>query len=410
MAPPVRERMARVRGPTVDRTEVHGSRATFDPRAFDGPVVLVAGNAWDGLGSSDRHLARHLAAHVPVLYVDPPMRWWSTIPSGPTVVHPGVLRITPRVPPAMYRTGLHHLLHHLVAHAVNDTLDALRTHSSAVVVACPSPILSVLPATRRVLYATDDWVAGAQLMGVPSARTTRVQVQQAATADLVIAVSDVLADQYRARGHHHVVVIPNGCDLDTLADVDEQPLPDDVQLPHPITGLLGHLSDRVSLDHLEAVADRRLSLMLVGPRQDHFGGARFDDLVRRSNVCWVGERHYEQMPSYLRLIDAGLTPYRSSPFNQASSPLKTIEYLAAGRGSVSTNLSGIRAFHNDEVTIADAPQDFADAVERTLAGPRTRGLMETRRASVAQHDWALRAEEVLAALDLPLRTGPRRPR
>ena len=122
--------------------------------------------------------------------------------------------------------------------------------------------------------------------------------------------------------------------------MDEQAIPDDVHLPHPIAGLLGHLSDRISLDHLEAVADRSLSLVLVGPRQNHFGGARFDDLVRRPKVCWVGERQYEQVPAYLRLVDVGLTPYSSSPFNQASSPLKTIEYLAAGRGSVSTDLSG----------------------------------------------------------------------
>jgi teichuronic acid biosynthesis glycosyltransferase TuaH len=394
-----------MRGQILDAMVEPGDGTGIDARAFDHPVVLVAGNAWDGLASSDRHLARHLAAHVPVLYVDPPTRWWSSAPSTPSVVHPGVLRITPRVPPAMYRAGLHRLLHHLVARSVNDALAALRTTSSAVVVATPSPILSVLESPRRVLYATDDWVAGARLMGVPPRRTDQVRALHAASADVVIAVSDVLADQYRARGHRQVLVIPNGCDLDTLADVDRQPLPEDVRLPHPVAGLLGHLSERVSLDHLEAVAGRSLSLLLVGPRQDHFGGARFDTLVRRPNVCWVGERHYEQIPSYLRLVDVGLTPYRSSPFNQASSPLKTIEYLAAGRGSVSTDLNGIRAFHTDEVTIADSPQAFADAVQRTLAVPRTSELADRRRAAVAQHAWALRAVEVLAALDLPERHG-----
>lgn len=381
----------------------------YAPR-FTDPIVVIAGKAWDRWGSSDRHLARHLAAHTPVLYVDPPVRWWSTSQSGPTVVHPGVLRITPRVPPGMYRTGLHHLLHHLVAHALNGALAALQTKASAVIVACPSPILSVLTAPRRVLYATDDWVAGARLMGVPRRRIHRVQALQAASADLVIAVSKVLADQYLARGHPRVMVIPNGCDLSTLADVDKQPIASDVHLPPPIAGLLGHLSERISLDHLEAVANRPLSLLLVGPRKNHFGGERFDDLVRRPNVCWIGERQYEQIPSYLRLIDVGLTPYRSSAFNQASSPLKTIEYLAAGRGSVSTDLTGIRAFHTDEVSITDTPQEFADAVQRTIEVTRTPELMEKRRAAVAQHDWALRAGEVLAALELPKRHAPHGPR
>lgn len=403
MADPVRERVARVTRPVVEARDRVGSEALADAPAFNDPIVIIAGNAWDGLGSSERHLARHLAAQTPVLYVDPPVGWWSPPSPGPTVVHPGVLRITPRVPPGMYRPGLHHLLHHLVAGALNDALDAQRTEASAVVVACPSPILSLVTAPRRVLYATDDWVAGAHLMGVSPRRILRVQARQAATADVVIAVSEVLADQYRALGHPRVIVIPNGCDLSTLADVDEHPIPTDVHLPGPIAGLLGHLSERISLDHLEAVADRALSLMLVGPRPDHFGGGRFEALVRRPNVCWVGERHYEQIPSYLRLIDVGLTPYGASAFNQASSPLKTIEYLAAGRGSVSTDLTGIRAFHTDEVCITDSPEGFADAVQRSLGITRTPELMARRRASVAQHDWALRAGEVLAALALPER-------
>jgi teichuronic acid biosynthesis glycosyltransferase TuaH len=112
-------------------------------------------------------------------------------------------------------------------------------------------------------------------------------------------------------------------------------------------------------------------LLLVGPRQDGYGGTRFDELVKRSNVCWVGERSYAQIPSYLRLIDVGLTPYASSLFNNASSPLTTLEYLAAGRGSVSTDLPGVRAFATDQVTIATTPESFADAVQRTMQVPRT---------------------------------------
>lgn len=370
------------------------------------PIVIVSGNQWDGVGSSERHLALRLAEHRPVIFVERPVQTWSLPGHSTDVPVPGVLRVIPKVPRGMYRPGLNSFLQHLIANAVTATLRDLRTTASAVIVACPSTILSVLSAPRRVLYATDDWAAGAELMGLPRSRMLKVQDRHVASADVVITVSEVLAAQYRALGHRNVVVIPNGCDVGTLAGVDHIPAAADVRLRHPMAGLVGHFSERISLPHLEAVADRPLSLLLVGPRQDSYGGSRFDELVKRPNVCWVGERPYTEIPPYLRLIDVGLTPYASSSFNRASSPLKTLEYLAAGRGSVSTDLPGVRAFGTDQITIADTPESFADAVQRTLDVPRTRETVATRHEAVASHSWALRALDVLAALDMkpcPLR-------
>jgi teichuronic acid biosynthesis glycosyltransferase TuaH len=375
------------------------------------PIVVVSGNQWDGMGSSDRHLALRLAEHAPIVFVDKPTQTWLLPGHSSDVPVPGVLRVIPKVPPGMYRPGLNSLLPHLIARAVTSTLNDLRTTASAIIVACPAPILSVLTAPRRVLYTTDDWAAGAELMGVPRSRLIKVRASQVACADVVIAVSEVLADQYRALGHRKVVVVPNGCDLELLAGVDEVPAATDVHLPPPVAGLLGNLSERISLSHLEAVADRSVSLLLVGPRQNGYGGVRFDELVKRPNVCWVDERPYAEIPSYLRLIDVGLTPYAPSSFNRASSPLKTLEYLAAGRGSVSTDLPGVRAFGTDQVTIADTPESFAAAVEASLRVPRTPGIVAARQNAVAPHSWSRRALQVMDALDLKpnLQTMPATP-
>jgi teichuronic acid biosynthesis glycosyltransferase TuaH len=363
------------------------------------PIVIVAGNKFDGLGSSDRHLALRLAEHAPVIFVDPPSSGCSRPGHTTDVPFPGILRITPTLPRGMYRPGFNQLLPHLVARTVRSTLAALHTEASSVIVACPLPILSLIPARRRVLYATDDWLAGADLMGLPRRRILRVQAQQLASADIVITVSDVLGRRYSALGHSRVVVVPNGCDIERLAGVEDVARADDVQLQGPIAGVVGNLSERISLSHLEAVADRQLSLLLIGPRRQNYGGERFDELVRRPNVQWVGERPYAEMSSYLQLIDVGLTPYGSSRFNRASSPLKTIEYLAAGRGSVSTDLPGVRAFDTEQVTIANSPEGFADAVQRSLRIARTPQLVSDRHAAVAPHNWTLRALDVLNVLE-----------
>ena len=46
----------------------------LDPRRrhWDGLVVLCAANNWDEVKLADRHMAEHLSAYAPVLYVDPP--------------------------------------------------------------------------------------------------------------------------------------------------------------------------------------------------------------------------------------------------------------------------------------------------------------------------------------------------
>jgi teichuronic acid biosynthesis glycosyltransferase TuaH len=40
---------------------------------WDGLVTICAANGWDTVKVADQHLAEHLARHVPVLYVDPPV-------------------------------------------------------------------------------------------------------------------------------------------------------------------------------------------------------------------------------------------------------------------------------------------------------------------------------------------------
>ena len=65
---------------------------------------------------------------------------------------------------------------------------------------------------------------------------------------------------------------------------------------------------------------RQGSLLLVGPRQATFEIAKLDRLLASPNVQWVGAKNFQELPSYLRVIDVGLTPYSQSDFNRASFP------------------------------------------------------------------------------------------
>ncbi len=377
------------------------------PGDWDGLVVFGAGTSWDGVWFPEKHVAARLPAHAPVLYVDPPISPLTSrrMPElagaleGPRLrlIRPGLARLTPVVLPGMRRVGMGGVTEALTRRALRGAVRALGARVRAVVMACPDVLFGECREELRVVYATDDFVAGAALMGVGERRVRRNVGRLAAQADLAVGASAALVEQWEGLGVRSVLV-PNGCDDRLYAGTDEAPWPEDVDLPPPIAGFIGHLSERIDVALLEAVAERGHSLLLVGPRQPTFELDRVERLLALPNVRWVGAKPFESLPSYLRLIDVGLTPYADSAFNRASFPLKTLEYLAGGRAAVASDLPAARWLGTDLVTRASGPADFAAAVEASLQVPRTPALVAARRAFAARHGWQARADEFAAAL------------
>ena len=256
---------------------------------------------------------------------------------------------------------------------------------------------------RTVLYGTDDWVAGAELMGQPPARLHREERRAVSTADVVLAVTPQLADRWRRLGADPAL-LPNGCDPDAYRDVDlVRPLPP-AGFPMPVAGVVGQLNDRLDADLLAAVADSGLGLLLVGPRDPGWLPDRWADLVARPNVHHTGAVPFEELPQWLARMDVGLTPYTDTAFNRASFPLKTLEYLAAGRPVVGSDLPATRglAVESPDVTAVAGPAAFARAVMAAADLPRTPDVVARRRRTVAvRHSWSSRATRLAALLGLP---------
>ncbi|MGH4023616.1 MAG: glycosyltransferase [Pseudonocardiaceae bacterium] len=257
---------------------------------------------------------------------------------------------------------------------------------------------------RTLFYGTDDHVAGAESHGIPRERWQRAEQRQLQRADVVAAVSPALQDRYAALGRK-AVLVPNGCDPTVYTDADSKVWPPDVQLAGPVAGLMGHIGQRVDLTLLEAVADTGCSMLLVGPWDPSYEPVRFPALAARPNVCWVGAKSLTELPAYLQVIDVGLTPYSDSDMNRSSFPLKTLEYIAAGSAVVSTDIPAVAWLQSDHVTIARSPAEFADAVRRQLAVPRSSCLVTHRRRFTEQHTWEQRAADIAELLEL----GPPRP-
>jgi glycosyltransferase involved in cell wall biosynthesis len=383
-------------------------------------VVFCAGTSWDGVTGSDRHLATALTAHARLLWVDPPVsvatpaRFRGSAgrrltPRVSTVEGiDRLIRLTPAAPPGWTRPGVRLATWPLVRTQLRWALRRLGAGRPHAVVACSlDDVLSGWPrAVRTVLYGTDDYVAGARLMGQDGMRLLREERRQLAEAELVVAVSPVLAERWSGKGARTVAVLPNGCDVAAYADIARTSRPAGIPTDRPVVGLVGQLSDRIDLDLLAAVADLDCTLLMVGPHRANWEPVRFPALAARPNVRYVGPVDAAELPGYLGAMDVGLTPYRDSSFNRASFPLKTLEYLAAGRAVVSTELPATRWLGTDLVATASTPAGFAAAVREALPGARDPRLVARRREFAGTHSWQRRAADFAALLDLPVGAPP----
>jgi teichuronic acid biosynthesis glycosyltransferase TuaH len=371
--------------------------------ARDGLIVLCAANLYDGIKLADQHLAEHLSRLMPVLYVDPPLSPL-TAARNPEAARslqgarlrtlaPGLARLTPVVPPFPSRRGMTGLTTALTRRHIRRAAGLLGGEVRAVISAWPQyPVFGSCDEQVSIYWAQDDFVGGASLLGLNAKLIDACERRVAAAADMLISANPEVADTWRSRGRDSAL-IPFGVDVDAYSDVEHAAVPSDVGVRGPIVGFIGQINDRTDLRLLEAVADRGRSLLLVGPRDPAFEPRRFDALVRRGNVCWVGPKPFSALPGYLALMDVGVVPYGDSPFNRGSFPLKTLEYLAAGRAVVATDLPAIRWLETDHIAIASQAQPFADHVDRLLAEPRTPAMVAHRRAFARRHSWAVRAAE-----------------
>lgn len=372
----------------------------------DGITFYFAGVSWDAVPGTDRRLVTELSLSHPVVWVDPPMSWTARKRRGIDVaplslVAPGITRVNTSCPPGVSRPVLRHIARRLNERHARQAVGPLTSSIRAVVVSSPEQLMPRWAKNAvRIYYETDDFVAGAPLLGLDVDHATRQRAKNIARSDVVMGVTDNLtrdltADQVLA------VTMPNGVDVGHFKAVDCLAPAEDIDLVPPIAGVIGQLNDRLDIDVLEAVVDEGISLLLVGPRYEGPGGlrTRLDALIARPEVQWVNRQPYEKLPSYFAALDIGLTPYAATDFNRASYPLKTLEYLAAGLPVVSTDLPSARALDTELVALAGTPSEFVKATIYLLDQPLNPDAVERRRAFAAQHSWAARAHQLEAVID-----------
>jgi glycosyltransferase involved in cell wall biosynthesis len=276
-----------------------------------------------------------------------------------------------------------------------DGLDAARRHGAAFVLEVNAPLVDEARRHRPDTVTDDHAGAEARLL---------------AEADVVVAVSDELATWVGGRRDAPVVVVPNGFEPTWFPEAASPARSDTlVFLGHPkpwhgadrLVGLLDGLADRGLEPHLLVVGD--------GPGADEIRCAA-ERLGLGGQVEVTGALPPAEASARLRDAAIGLAPYPPQG-DFYFSPLKIVDYLAAGLPIVATRQGAVTSLVGDAgiVVPADDEDAFVAAVAELLLDParRTRLGAAGRDRAHSSMTWDHAAATTMAAIDAHLASGVR---
>ena len=288
------------------------------------------------------------------------------------------------------------------------TLDAVRAAlveldmPRPVVIAC-TPFsagpLAVIDASVVVFSADDDWLHHPGVTrSLDRATVERGYDELCRRADVIVANSVALRDVLVQR-RPDVAYLPNAVSPELFAG-PMPPVPRDLaRLPRPWFGYAGTLAPRIDVALLRATAARLpdASFVLLGPIDDRTWIA---PLLEVPNIHWLGNKHYRELPAYVRHFDVAMIPHNVGALENRGEAIKLYEYLAAGRPVVTTPIAGVDEFAQ-HIAIADTDQQFAAALQRyaAMTPPERDAVSQRLRSSLPpSRTWASVTDRVVALI------------
>jgi UDP-galactopyranose mutase len=344
---------------------------------------------WDFVWQRPQHVMSRLSRRHPILFLEQA----APLPEGGVEPRMGVQRVTDTLTVARPLMPGH----------VGDPEADARTdaRNGAAWVRLVNDLHAGLGWARTVHWFYTPQAAGAKGMFTPVGVAYDCMDELAnfkgAAADLkqledeLMAAADVVftggPSMYQARKdrHDNVHQFNSGVDVDHFrkAMSDATPVPEDAaNLPHPLLLYYGVIDERMGWDNLAAVADAHpdWSILMVGP----LAKITEDDLLRRPNIHYTGQRGYDLLPGYLKACDVAMVPFALSDATRYLSPTKTLEYFAARKPVVATPIQDIVDFYQDSARIAHSPDEFVRICEAAMSEDNTERLAAGERHAQAQ--------------------------
>jgi len=332
-----------------------------------------------------QHLMTRLAKHFDVIFVEEPV-FADAAPALMSATHQnGVEVITPRT--NVVAPGFHDeqmgvlkalLADFAASRGIVDPLVWLYTPMAL-------PLVADLEPAAVVYDCMDD------LASFKFAPPQLVEREKAlmALADVVLTGGPSLYEARKGR-HPNIHCLPSAVDaahyapgnLDLACVESQQAAELHRGLPRPRLGFFGVIDERLDLELVAGIAERRpdWQIVMVGPV------VKIDPstLPQRPNIRWLGMQRYEALPHLMSRWDVCLLPFALNEATRFISPTKTLEYLAGGKPVVSTRIQDVESLYGAAVRFGSTADEFVAEIEGALA------------QSDGEHrDWRVRAQALV---------------
>lgn len=199
-------------------------------------------------------------------------------------------------------------------------------------------------------------------------------------SNLLICTSRQLYNLKR-KEYGNVYYLPHGVDfvLFRRASENARPLRELKHIKHPIAGYFGMLTAEIDIDLLTycAISLPEVSFVFVG----RVTAGDYSRLKKMPNVTFFDRMPYEKMPRLCASFDVCMLPWKMTRWIIDCSPLKLLEYMAAGKPIVSVPIPQVADNYPGLVSIAFAKEQFCRAIKWELENDNP--LRKRKRIAIA---------------------------
>jgi glycosyltransferase involved in cell wall biosynthesis len=394
------------------------------------PILSFDVNPWDGIWFSRQHLLSRLARLNPVLYVTSPFYIRDALQgvwrgegraTGVSKIGENLYTYAPpRWLPYNYRSQpLNQTTERLRVRQIQKALDKLGMKRPILYIWHPSfaGMIGHFDESLVVYHCYDEYI---DFPGITAADRERIQAQEEAIlsrADIVFTASSSIYERKR-RANANTHIMRNGVDYSLMATAQdaETPIPADLlAIPRPVIGCVTRIvEDYFDLGLMHEVFTKRpdWSLVVVGPEATMSGEKKgqLEALRKLPNVFLLGRRRRESVPGYLKGFDVCLIAYPViDVVLHTESPLKMMEYLAAGKPIVSPRLPLLSEL-SSVINFAGTTDEWIEAIQSALSEDASHKVRQ-RQAIARESSWDRKAAiiSVMLGEELARRNGPTRP-
>ncbi len=361
----------------------------------DRDIVVISGD-WNRHPSTVQHIGTVLARNNRLLWVSgisvrsPKFRSYDMRKIADRAFKTVVRRDTPGIPSTVtelhslvlpfYDIGMVRLLNErLLRASILDKMKQLKFSNAVVLPSTPlvADIIGTLGESSSHYLCVDDY-SGFDDVFESLPAMERLLLDK---VNSCFASSDLLVHTRKPRnGESHY--LPQGVDTNHFKQFKDDVPAAMKDIKRPVVGFFGLITTWVDLDLIVRCAQHypSVSFVVIGP-----SSTDVSLFSKFSNITYLGNIPYENLPYYAQMFDIGLIPFRMNPLTRAANPLKLLEYLALGLSVVSTDLPEVRKF-KDLVFIAETEDQFVQLVQNAL-DDRSDEARARRRRMAEQFSW-----------------------